>query len=181
MVLVIQLSNKWAYFQKCIPYVCVSVNAIIPQFIFEPVLTNLTSFPSPFSLPVPPSYAELMAVPDESGIYEGDDLYLLCRADGTPPVTFKWYHVGNNLPLYTNTSNDYSSSYQVPSVSKEHNGRYYCEAFNHVNKVVRSEEVTIEGENDGYLCMVGTHLLQTFCSVTDADLWLFYLWDMHKK
>ena len=122
-----------------------------------------------------------MVVPDLNEIYEGVHLYLLCRVDGTPPVTFKWYHVGNNRPLYTNTSNDYSSSYQVPSVSKEHSGRYYCEAFNHANKVVRSEVVTIEGENDGYLCLVGTHLLQTFCSVTDADLGLFYLWDMHKK
>ncbi|XP_030289731.1 platelet endothelial cell adhesion molecule isoform X3 [Sparus aurata] len=119
---------------------------------------------------VPPSYAELMAVPDESGIYEGDDLYLLCRADGTPPVTFKWYHVGNNLPLYTNTSNDYSSSYQVPSVSKEHNGRYYCEAFNHVNKVVRSEEVTIEVQMVlwkkaliGGFCLLAVSVLVVVC------------------
>lgn len=111
-----------------------------------------------------------MVVPDFREIYEGQHLYLLCRVDGTPPVTFKWYHVGNNLPLYTNTSNEDNSRYEVPSVSKEHSGRYYCEAFNHANKVVRSEQVTITGENDSYLRLVGTHLLQTFCSVTDADL-----------
>ncbi|KAM8772648.1 platelet endothelial cell adhesion molecule isoform 3-T4 [Acanthopagrus schlegelii] len=92
---------------------------------------------------VPPSHAVLMVVPDFREIYEGQHLYLLCRVDGTPPVTFKWYHVGNNLPLYTNTSNEDNSRYEVPTVSKEHSGRYYCEAFNHANKVVRSEQVTI--------------------------------------
>ncbi|XP_036965679.1 platelet endothelial cell adhesion molecule isoform X7 [Acanthopagrus latus] len=95
------------------------------------------------TLIVPPSHAVLMVVPDFREIYEGQHLYLLCRVDGTPPVTFKWYHVGNNLPLYTNTSNEDNSRYEVPSVSKEHSGRYYCEAFNHANKVVRSEQVTI--------------------------------------
>ncbi|KAF3851894.1 hypothetical protein F7725_005249 [Dissostichus mawsoni] len=77
-------------------------------------------------------------------ISEGDNLYLICGVNGTPPVTFKWYRVGNEHPLYTITTHRNNTNYQVSALSKEHSGMYYCEAINHANILVRSDPVTIE-------------------------------------
>ncbi|XP_068607021.1 LOW QUALITY PROTEIN: platelet endothelial cell adhesion molecule [Brachionichthys hirsutus] len=81
--------------------------------------------------------------PDLPDVSEGDHLYLICGVKGTPPITFKWYRVGSELPLYATTSHDTSADYQVRSLAKEHGGSYYCEAVNHANNVVRSDPVTI--------------------------------------
>ncbi|XP_040002657.1 platelet endothelial cell adhesion molecule isoform X2 [Xiphias gladius] len=86
----------------------------------------------------------LTVIPHIQEISEGDKLYLICGTKGTPPVTFKWYRVGNKLPLFTTTSDKNSSDYWVPKLSKEHSGTYYCEADNHANIVVSSEKVDIE-------------------------------------
>uniref|UniRef100_A0A3Q3ITJ0 Ig-like domain-containing protein n=1 Tax=Monopterus albus TaxID=43700 RepID=A0A3Q3ITJ0_MONAL len=93
---------------------------------------------------VPLSRASLTVIPTLTEISEGDHLYLICGIKGTPPITFKWYRLGNRQPLLTNTSNINTMDYQVHRLSKEHSGTYYCEAINHANTVVRSEMVTIE-------------------------------------
>ncbi|KAL7404555.1 hypothetical protein ABVT39_016342 [Epinephelus coioides] len=92
---------------------------------------------------VPLTQPTLTVIPHLPEISEGDHLYLICGVKGTPPVTFKWYRDGHEQPLYTTTSNKNNTDYQVPTLSKEHSGTYYCEAFNHANKV-RSDRVTIE-------------------------------------
>lgn len=119
-------------------------------------MTNLTSFPPPIPLPVPLTHTTLTVIPDLPDISEGDHLYLICGTKGTPPVTFKWYRVGSEQPLYTTTSNRNNTDYQIPLLSKEHSGKYYCEAVNHANNVVGSNRVTIEGETDEYSRLVGT-------------------------
>ncbi|XP_018534017.1 platelet endothelial cell adhesion molecule isoform X3 [Lates calcarifer] len=86
----------------------------------------------------------LTVTPHLPEISEGDHLYLICGTKGTPPVTFKWYRVGKEQPLHTTTSEKNNTDYQVPNLSKAHSGTYYCEAVNHANNIVRSEEVTIE-------------------------------------
>ncbi|XP_074487159.1 platelet endothelial cell adhesion molecule isoform X5 [Sebastes fasciatus] len=93
---------------------------------------------------VPLTLPTLTVIPHLPEISEGDDLYLICGVKGTPPVTFKWWRVGTDQPLYTNTSERSSMDYQVPGLSKEHSGTYYCEAHNRANNVVRSDRVTIE-------------------------------------
>ncbi|XP_037620978.1 platelet endothelial cell adhesion molecule isoform X2 [Sebastes umbrosus] len=93
---------------------------------------------------VPLTLPTLTVIPHLPEISEGDDLYLICGVKGTPPVTFKWYRAGTDQPLYTNTSERSSMDYQVPGLSKEHSGTYYCEAHNRANNVVRSDRVTIE-------------------------------------
>ncbi|XP_049427454.1 platelet endothelial cell adhesion molecule isoform X3 [Epinephelus fuscoguttatus] len=95
------------------------------------------------NITVPLTQPTLTVIPHLPEISEGDHLYLICGVKGTPPVTFKWYRDGHEQPLYTTTSNKNNTDYQVPTLSKEHSGTYYCEAFNHANKV-RSERVTIE-------------------------------------
>ncbi|KAM6941454.1 platelet endothelial cell adhesion molecule isoform 2-T2 [Lycodopsis pacificus] len=92
---------------------------------------------------VPLTHPILTVIPDLPDISEGDDLFLICGVKGSPPVTFKWYRVGNEQPLYTTTSNKNNTDYQVHSLSKEHSGVYYCEAVNHANNV-SSDHVTIE-------------------------------------
>ncbi|XP_034393347.1 platelet endothelial cell adhesion molecule isoform X2 [Cyclopterus lumpus] len=93
---------------------------------------------------VPLTHPILTVIPHPPEISEGDDLYLICGVKGSPPVSFKWYRVGNKHPLYTTTSIKNNTDYQVHSLSKEHSGVYYCEAVNHANNVVRSNSVTIE-------------------------------------
>ncbi|GLD73659.1 platelet endothelial cell adhesion molecule-like isoform X3 [Lates japonicus] len=86
----------------------------------------------------------LTVIPHLPEISEGDHLYLICGTKGTPPVTFKWYRVGNKQPLHTTTSDKNNTDYRVPNLSKAHSGTYYCEAVNYANNIVRSEKVTIE-------------------------------------
>lgn len=93
---------------------------------------------------VPVSRPTLTVIPPLPEISEGDDLYLICGTQGTPPVTFKWYRVGNKQPLHITTSNDNHTNYQVFGLTKQHSGTYYCEAVNHGNNAVHSELVDIE-------------------------------------
>ncbi|XP_032392784.1 platelet endothelial cell adhesion molecule isoform X9 [Etheostoma spectabile] len=93
---------------------------------------------------VPLTQPIMTVIPDLPDISEGVHLYLICGVAGTPPVTFKWYRVGNEQPLYTTTSNKNNTDYQVPEVSKQHSGTYYCEAVNHANNVVISDRVNIQ-------------------------------------
>ncbi|XP_033985177.1 platelet endothelial cell adhesion molecule isoform X3 [Trematomus bernacchii] len=93
---------------------------------------------------VPLTNPTLTVLPHLPEISEGDNLYLICGVNGTPPVTFKWYRVGNEHPLHTNTTHRNHTHYQVSALSKEHSGMYYCEAINHANILVRSDLVTIE-------------------------------------
>ncbi|KAM7418466.1 hypothetical protein PAMA_015877 [Pampus argenteus] len=93
---------------------------------------------------VPLSRPTLTVVPALSEISEGDDLYMICGIQGTPPVTFKWYRHGNKQPLLTTTSNNNNTNYRISKVTKDHSGTYYCEAFNYANNVVRSELATVE-------------------------------------
>nr|XP_043884000.1 platelet endothelial cell adhesion molecule isoform X3 [Solea senegalensis] len=86
----------------------------------------------------------LTVLPDLTEISEGNQLYLICGTKGTPPVTYKFYRVGDKRPLLTNTLNENNTHYHVDKLSKEHSGTYYCEADNHANNVVRSEKVIVE-------------------------------------
>lgn len=99
-----------------------------------------------FPPPVPLSYATLTVLPNLAEISEGDRLYLICSTSGTPPVTFKWYHLDLKMLLHTATSNSNNTDYQIPALSKKHSGTYHCEAFNRANNVVYSNPVVIEGE-----------------------------------
>ncbi|XP_067440385.1 platelet endothelial cell adhesion molecule-like [Thunnus thynnus] len=98
---------------------------------------------------VPVSRPTLTVIPPLPEISEGHHLYLICGIQGTPPVTFKWYRVGNEQPLFTTTSNNYHTNYQVSGLTKQHSGTYYCEAVNHANNVVRSKLVKIEAPPGG--------------------------------
>ncbi|KAM9363447.1 platelet endothelial cell adhesion molecule isoform 4-T4 [Symphorus nematophorus] len=93
---------------------------------------------------VPLSDPTMTTIPSLSDISEGVELYLICGIVGSPPVTFNWYRVGNERPVFSDLSNVNHSYYKVVSLSKEHSGEYYCEAYNYANNIVRSERITID-------------------------------------
>uniref|UniRef100_A0A1A7WD93 Ig-like domain-containing protein n=1 Tax=Iconisemion striatum TaxID=60296 RepID=A0A1A7WD93_9TELE len=86
----------------------------------------------------------LTVVPDPVDIYEGNDVYLICSVQGTPPVTFRWFRHGKETPLKVTTSPNNNSNYQITGLSKEYSGLYYCEADNRANFKVQSDPVDIE-------------------------------------
>ncbi|KAM9314688.1 platelet endothelial cell adhesion molecule isoform 3-T4 [Pholidichthys leucotaenia] len=91
----------------------------------------------------PVTIPTLMVVPELTQLKEGDDVYLICRVNGTPPITFKWYHDDKTSPFNTSTTNRNAIDYRVPLLSSEHGGTYYCEASNHANKITKSNKVLI--------------------------------------
>ncbi|CAB1344927.1 unnamed protein product [Coregonus sp. 'balchen'] len=96
---------------------------------------------------VPLSNPGLTVLPDLSEVAEGDEMYLICGVEGSPPVTFKWYRRGNVQPLFTTTSTQSSASHQIKGVGNEHSGNYYCEAINYAN-MVQSQLVTVVGKRE---------------------------------
>lgn len=115
----------------------------------------MTFFCSP--LPEPLSDATLTVIPNLSEISEGDHLYLICGVKGSPPITFKWYRSGQAAPVHTTTANMNHTDFQVPLLSKDHSGKYHCEAINYAN-FIHSEPVIIVGETP--------QQLQTLSSMT---------------
>ncbi|XP_077427421.1 platelet endothelial cell adhesion molecule isoform X3 [Vanacampus margaritifer] len=93
---------------------------------------------------VPLSHPTLTVIPFLPEIAEGDHLFLICGVKGTPPITFKWYKDGGNDPVFTTTSDNNNTDFQIEALAKDDSGSYYCEAINHANNVVRSAPVTIE-------------------------------------
>ncbi|KAM9491259.1 LOW QUALITY PROTEIN: platelet endothelial cell adhesion molecule [Salvelinus alpinus] len=105
----------------------------------NPKVDTLVSNKQNTPLPVPLSNPGLIITPDLSGVAEGDEMYLICGVEGSPPVTFKWYQ-----PLFT-TSTQSSASHRIKGVGNEHSGTYYCKAFNYTT-MVQSQPVTVDGE-----------------------------------
>ncbi|XP_072319334.1 platelet endothelial cell adhesion molecule isoform X2 [Eucyclogobius newberryi] len=92
----------------------------------------------------PLSHPLLMVIPPLPEITEGSDLIFICSIRGTPPVTFKLYRYGYDLPLFTKTSALNHTSFEIHDLVKLHSGMYYFEALNHANNIVSSEPVNIE-------------------------------------
>lgn len=88
----------------------------------------------------------MIVIPEANAVSEGGDLTIICKVNGTPMITFKLYRSGDTHPLNTTITSQNFMSYRVPVVSKNHSGKYYCEAVNDANKIVHTEAVTIEGE-----------------------------------
>lgn len=95
---------------------------------------------------MPLSSPTLTTVPDLSDISEGGHLNLICAVNGSPPVTFKWFREGDLQPLSTNTSTNPFKDYEIPVVSNQHSGSYYCEAYNQADNKVESKSIYINGE-----------------------------------
>lgn len=95
---------------------------------------------------MPLSNPTLIVIPDLAEITEGDNLYLICSVEGTPPVTFKWYRSDNENPVHAITVYSNNTDYHIPLLSRTHSGRYHCEADNPAINIVYSDFVDIQGE-----------------------------------
>ncbi|KAM4584611.1 platelet endothelial cell adhesion molecule isoform 2-T2 [Odontesthes bonariensis] len=93
---------------------------------------------------VPLGRPVLSVVPNQQDLSEGNNLNLICTVNGTPPITFRWYREGDAQPVSTTTSDRNFKDYEVSVLSKEHSGKYFCEAENRANNKVRSKLISIE-------------------------------------
>ncbi|XP_072240264.1 platelet endothelial cell adhesion molecule isoform X4 [Leuresthes tenuis] len=93
---------------------------------------------------VPLGQPVLSVVPNQQELSEGNNLNLLCTVNGTPPITFRWYREGDAQPVSTTTSDRNFKDYEVSVLSKQHSGKYFCEAENRANNKVRSKLISIE-------------------------------------
>ncbi|XP_017548541.2 platelet endothelial cell adhesion molecule isoform X1 [Pygocentrus nattereri] len=92
---------------------------------------------------VPVKKVSLVVLPGPDQVIEGTDVYLICNAGiGTPPISFKWYRLGNNSALMSNTVQVNNSAHKLPKVSSKDSGTYYCEAYNNGIEHSQSDKVT---------------------------------------
>ncbi|XP_046899692.1 LOW QUALITY PROTEIN: platelet endothelial cell adhesion molecule [Hypomesus transpacificus] len=96
------------------------------------------------SVVVPLSDPRLSVLPALSDILEGVDLILICSAEGSPPITFRWYRDDSAKSLHSSTSADITDSHVIHGVDKQASGAYYCEAVNYDNVNIRSQKVIVE-------------------------------------
>ncbi|KAI5097484.1 platelet endothelial cell adhesion molecule isoform X2 [Silurus meridionalis] len=84
-------------------------------------------------------------------VSEGEDLILDCSVDkGTVPITFTWYRTEVVKPLNTTHINNTKGSHIIKSITRDYEGRYFCEASNDANKKMRSHSVPIEVKLAGW-------------------------------
>ncbi|XP_072549286.1 platelet endothelial cell adhesion molecule [Salminus brasiliensis] len=75
---------------------------------------------------------------------EGMDVSLYCSVQrGTVPVTFSWYRTGITQPIFTARFSRTKEQHIIRSITRDHRGKYYCEAFNDANGTQRSEAITV--------------------------------------
>ncbi|KAJ7989384.1 hypothetical protein DPEC_G00303990 [Dallia pectoralis] len=79
-----------------------------------------------------------------TNVAEGQDLNLTCSVQqGTPPITYTWYSSKSDKPLWSTTGNVMQGSHVLQSVSKEHDGGYYCVTSNPSEDSRRSAVITV--------------------------------------
>lgn len=79
-------------------------------------------------------------------VTEGVNLVLYCGVQhGTVPITFTWYRRGVMKPLNTTQISKTQGFHTIKSITRNDEGRYYCEARNEANKTVESFNVDIQG------------------------------------
>lgn len=80
-------------------------------------------------------------------VTEGVDLILYCGVQqGTVPITFTWYRRGVTKPLNTTRITNTQGFHIIKSITRNDEGRYYCEARNEANKPMESFNVNVQGQ-----------------------------------
>ncbi|KAK3553280.1 hypothetical protein QTP86_032767 [Hemibagrus guttatus] len=77
-------------------------------------------------------------------VTEGVKLILYCNVEqGTFPITFTWYRIGSGKPLNTTQIRKTKGSHTIEFITRDHEGRYYCQASNEANQTRTSDSVSI--------------------------------------
>ena len=82
--------------------------------------------------------------PDHQDIYLRDQngAHFKCNATGVPNPGFQWYYRSHTSTEFTIVSGEYNNEYIIPNTVPEHEGVYYCEAYNEQG-VVQSRQVNL--------------------------------------
>ena len=83
--------------------------------VLQPVITDITI------TPVPNNSSQLLR-------QFNDTVSLTCTAEGGPRIITRW-QFDNGSSVVTVANDSSSVTYEVPSLSTEHTGVYYCEAI----------------------------------------------------
>ena len=82
--------------------------------------------------------------PDHQDIYLKDQngAQFKCNATGVPYPGFRWYYRPHNATEYTVVPGEDQNEYTIPNTIPEHEGVYYCEAYNEQG-AVQSRQVNL--------------------------------------
>ncbi|XP_039332239.1 platelet endothelial cell adhesion molecule isoform X1 [Saimiri boliviensis] len=80
-------------------------------------------------------------------VESGADIVLQCAVtEGSDPITYSFYREKETKPFFQRTLNDTHTFWAKSQASKEHEGQYYCTAFNRANQassIPRSKILTV--------------------------------------
>lgn len=109
------------------------------------------------------SKPELILNPKGNVVTEGVNLILYCTVQqGTVPITFTWYRSGVTQPLNTTKINKTQGIYILKSITRNDEGRYYCQASNEASVTKGSAAVTIQGPTPPtFLLFISIHEFRT--------------------
>lgn len=84
-------------------------------------------------------------------VESGEEIVLLCSvAEGTGPITYKFYNKKEDNPFYQTITNATHAYWRKTKVSKEQEGQYYCTASNRASSPrssPQSNTLTVRGES----------------------------------
>ncbi|XP_077636514.1 platelet endothelial cell adhesion molecule isoform X1 [Crocuta crocuta] len=77
-------------------------------------------------------------------VESGKELVLRCSVNNASgPITYRFYREKEGSPFYQTVSNDTKAIWHKEKASKEHEGQYYCTAFNRANSVKSNSQSNV--------------------------------------
>uniref|UniRef100_A0A669C697 Ig-like domain-containing protein n=1 Tax=Oreochromis niloticus TaxID=8128 RepID=A0A669C697_ORENI len=107
-----------------------------------------TSDPVNLIISYGPENINLILSPPQGYFAVGSDISLTCSVGSRPPVQFKWFLNGDQLP-------DTGSELRLMNVQMSQSGNYSCQAFN--NRTLRSQT-----SQPSTITVLGNHMLNKF-------------------
>ncbi|XP_023666341.2 platelet endothelial cell adhesion molecule-like [Paramormyrops kingsleyae] len=124
----------------------------------------------------PVSDPQLTALPSTGNVVEGKELILFCPVkDGSPPITFKWYH--NGKIINSSTTEERKHSYTLSKIEHKQGGRYYCQVQNTDMESRRSGEITVTVKDAPWKIAMTAFIIVLLLSIVTVSL-IHYI---HKK
>ena len=106
---------------------------------------------------LPPNITSITIVPSPSNdnnilLQFNDNVSLTCAAEGGPRLVTRWqFNDGSTINTVASDIGSGSVTYEVPSLSTEHAGDYYCEAI--IDEMTDTSMMyTLYGECVGLCC-----------------------------
>lgn len=85
-----------------------------------------------------------MLVAPSAAVSEGSSLTLKCSTDANPEANYTWYKEDEDSPVAS------GQSFTITNFQVEHNGFYYCEAWNLMGHVNSSSHLVALAGTESY-------------------------------